>query len=82
MQQLVGLTDELALELSSFRQDSMDSLAHRLEGLSALGSPVESVDLSPSPVAEKIANSSHQRVHKVTQTKISRTLKGFTNLIK
>ncbi|WP_080142192.1 hypothetical protein [Chlamydia suis] len=82
MQQLVSLTDELALELSSFRQDSMDSLVHRLEGLSALGSPVESVDLSTSPVAEKIANSSHQRIHKITQTKISRTLKGFTNLIK
>ncbi|AAF39280.1 hypothetical protein C6H88_02170 [Chlamydia muridarum str. Nigg] len=82
MQQLMGLANEISYELSSSRKDPIDNLLCRLEGLSTSIPLEESVEVSSSPVAEKIARASYQRINRVEKSKVSKTLKAFTHLIK
>lgn len=84
IRQLIGLTDELALELSSFQQDSLESLLYGLEGLSIPAASIEQKKGSPksSSIAEKVVYASHQRVYNGVKAKVNRTLEAFSQLIK
>lgn len=84
IRQLIGLTDELALKLSSFQQDSLESLLYGLEGLSIPAASIEQKKGSPksSSIAEKVVYASHQRVYNGVKAKVNRTLEAFSQLIK